>query len=465
MTAQIAHAEARKLRTLGSRDLEAIPQLAKLPRAEVQAMKIVATVLPFRTNSYVVDELIDWDAVPDDPLFQLTFPQREMLDPRDFARIERLLHAGARAEVVRAAAREIQHHLNPHPAGQLELNVPRDGEARLPGLQHKYRETVLFFPSQGQTCHAYCTYCFRWPQFVGLDGMRFASVEADVLSGYVSDHPEVTSVLLTGGDPLVMRASVLRQYIQPLLDIEHVTSIRLGTKSMAYWPQRFVTDRDADDLLRLFERVVASGKTLAFMAHYSHPRELSTHIAQTALARILGTGAVVRCQSPIVRNVNDSARVWSDLWRREVQLGAVPYYMFVVRDTGARRHFEVPLMKALDVYREALAGVSGLARTVRGPSMSATPGKVVIDGVAEVAGERVFVMRLLQARDPAWVGRPFFAKFDPRASWFDELEPAFGEPEYFFSQGLRDLAQRPGSHAWEREDARHLPILSQTEAA
>ncbi|NIP15323.1 MAG: lysine 2,3-aminomutase, partial [Pseudomonadales bacterium] len=70
-------------------------------------------------------------------------------------------------------------------------------------MQHKYRETVLFFPAAGQTCHAYCTYCFRWAQFVGIDELKFASRQADSLVAYLERHPEVTSVLITGGDPLV----------------------------------------------------------------------------------------------------------------------------------------------------------------------------------------------------------------------------------------------------------------------
>src|SRR5690606_7265023 len=147
----------------------------------------------------------------------------------------------------------------------------------------------------------------------------------------------------------------------------------------------------------LFEQVVRRGKTLALMAHYSHPRELATPLARRALSRILATGAVVRCQSPLIRHVNDDARAWSELWRTEVQLGAVPYYMFVARDTGARRYFEVPLGRAWEVFREAYSQVSGLARTVRGPSMSATPGKVCVDGVTRVAGEDVLALRLLQA--------------------------------------------------------------------
>ncbi len=424
-----------RFRALGPDEMLRLPQLRNLSERTRTAMRAVARVLPFRVNPYVVDELIDWSNVPDDPIFQLTFPQPEMLSAGDRAMMEHL--DGDRAALV-SAARSIQRGLNPHPAGQVEHNVPMIAGRRLPGLQHKYRETVLFFPAQGQTCHAYCSYCFRWPQFVGLDDLKFAARETDDLIGYLKAHPDVNSVLITGGDPMIMRSALLRRYIEPLLaaDLPGLTSIRIGTKSVAYWPQRYVEDSDADDVLRLFEQVVASGKTLALMAHYSHPRELSTPVARQALARILATGAIVRCQAPLIRRVNDDAATWSTLWRTEVQLGAVPYYMFVVRDTGARRYFEVPLARAWSIYREAFASVSGLARTVRGPSMSATPGKIVVDGVTTVAGEKVFALRLLQARDPAYVGRPFFARFDPDASWFDQLRPAFGEARFFFEPAL-----------------------------
>jgi L-lysine 2,3-aminomutase len=354
-----------------------------------------------------------------------------------------LVRAGASDTLLRAAAREIQDSLNPHPAGQMDLNVPVSKGVRLAGMQHKYRETVLFFPSQGQTCHAYCTYCFRWAQFAGIDGLRFASREADALVRYLKEHPEVTSVLFTGGDPATMSTRLLRRYIEPLLspELEHLNSIRIGTKAPAYWPHRFLTDHDADDLLRLFEEVRDSGRHLALMAHYTHPRELETPAAEMAVRRIVETGAIVRCQSPLVRHINDDPSVWSTMWRMQIRLGAVPYYMFVERDTGPKDYFEVPLVRAEQIFREAYRDVCGLARTVRGPSMSATPGKVVIDGVVNIRGEKAFALRMLQARDPEWVGVPFYARYDPTAVWLDELRPAFGEREFFYEEGLRRLSE------------------------
>lgn len=408
-----------RYRAVTARDLPDLVAAGRLTPERALAVRAVATVLPFRTNRYVVDSLIDWSAGADDPIFRLTFPQAGMLAPPDLARLTDLLRRDAPAELARAV-REIRERLNPHPDGQRELNMP------LPGLQHKYAETVLVFPSQGQTCHAYCTYCFRWPQFVGQPDLRMATNDVDGFVGYLRAHPEVTDVLVTGGDALVMSAELLGRWVEAALSVESVRTIRLGTKALSFWPYRFVTDPDADDLLRLFERVVASGRHLAVMAHFSHPREVEPAIVATAIRRIRATGAVIRCQAPLIRGINDAAATWADLWTVTTGLGVVPYYMFVERDTGPKDWFAVPLARAHAIFRNAYAQVSGLARTARGPVMSTTSGKVVVDGVAAVAGQEVFVLRYLQARDPALVGRPFFAEFDPTATWFTDLKPALG---------------------------------------
>src|SRR5688572_1651915 len=207
--------QPRKYRAFKRSDIDDLGERFGISADERLAMKAISAVLPFRVNSYVMEQLIDWSNIPDDPIYQLTFPQRGMLAERDFESMVELVRKGAPREEIERVAKSIQLRLNPQPAGQVQLNVPSlDGE-RLSGMQHKYRETVLFFPSQGQTCHAYCTYCFRWAQFVGLDELKFESREALVLRDYVAAHPEVNSVLLTGGDPLIMKASVLRRYLEP----------------------------------------------------------------------------------------------------------------------------------------------------------------------------------------------------------------------------------------------------------
>ncbi|MCP4446022.1 MAG: lysine 2,3-aminomutase [Myxococcales bacterium] len=413
-------------RFYGAKDIDRIPQFQAMSTEERDTMKAVAAVLPFRVNQYVLDSLIDWSAVPKDPTYQLTVPQPGMLASEDFERVFALVRGRASEAEVKAAAKEIQARMNPHPAGQQTLNVPKLQGDALPGIQHKYRETVLFFPTPGQTCFAYCTYCFRWAQFIGENEFKIAARETTELVEYLKKHPEVTNVLITGGDPMIMKTKLLRRYIEPLLGpgLEHLEAIRIGTKSTVFWPHRFVSDNDSDDMMRLFGEVRAAGKHLALMSHYSHPREMEPAPALAAVKRIQDAGAVIRSQSPLIRHVNDDANVWAQMWREQIRHGVVPYYMFIARDTGPKNYFEVPLGEASTIYNDAIRQVSGLARTVRGPSMSATPGKVLVEDVLEVGGEKVFALKLIQARAPSAVGHLFFAKYDKEASWLDELEPA-----------------------------------------
>lgn len=422
---------------------DAIPQLQRLSSDHRFAMQVVAAVLPFKVNNYTIEELIDWDKVPDDPMFQLVFPQPGMLSPKQFTTMASLLRNEAEPALIQKTAHDIRLELNPHPAAQQTLNVPHLDGQPLPGLQHKYHETVLFFPRRGQTCHAYCTFCFRWPQFVHENEMRIGAKETTGLQRYLKAHPEATDLLVTGGDPLILSAAGLSEILEPLLapEFDHVQTLRLGSKVLSFWPYRFTQDKDADDLLRLFERLSQAGKHVALMAHLCHHQEMTPPAFGQALKRLRECGVTVRSQSPIVAHINDDASVWARMWREQVKLGIIPYYCFVARDTGAKRYFEVPLARCWEIFRDAWSAVSGLGRTVRGPSMSAGPGKVEVQGIAEVGGEKVFVLRFIQGRNPDWVQRPFFARYDPQACWLDDLRPAFGAESFFYEEEY-DAMQR-----------------------
>lgn len=418
-----------------------IPQLEKLTEGQIKDIDVVGHVLPFKSNNYVVDELINWDNVPDDPIFTLTFPRREMLLPEHYQKMEAALDRSASKDEIRKVAIEIRKELNPHPAGQLEHNVPMIEGHKLTGMQHKYRETVLFFPSQGQTCHAYCSFCFRWPQFVGMDEWKFAMKETELLIKYLQEHTEVTDLLFTGGDPMIMKNKIFASYIDTILeaDIPNLQTIRIGTKALGYWPYKFLTDDDAEDTLKTFEKIVESGKNLAIMAHFNHPAELSTDAVKSAIKKIRATGAQIRTQSPLMNNINADPDIWAAMWRMQVNLNCIPYYMFVARDTGAQHYFKVPLVDAWEIFQKAYQQVSGVCRTVRGPSMSASPGKIQVMGISEVKGEKIMTLRFLQGRNADWVAKPFFAKYDKDAIWLDDLKPAFGEEKFFFEDELNKI--------------------------
>jgi L-lysine 2,3-aminomutase len=223
----------------------------KFPRLKEKLtdIRMSALIFPFKASPYLVEELIDWEMegdIADDPFYRLVFPTMGMLSPEHRAILE-----GACAEEdpikIKDAVEQIREDLNPHPAGQKALNAPKKED--LTGVQHKYSETVLFFPAAGQTCHAYCTYCFRWAQFIGDSDLRFAQKDAGSLFDYLAEHEEVSDILFTGGDPMFMKTRLIKQYFEPFKDptfLPHVKNLRIGTRALTFWPQRFTTDDDAD---------------------------------------------------------------------------------------------------------------------------------------------------------------------------------------------------------------------------
>ncbi|MFA8433837.1 MAG: KamA family radical SAM protein [Marinifilaceae bacterium] len=414
------------------KNFKQIPQIGKLSAEQQFDIEVVGEVLPFKANNYVIDELIDWDNFEKDPVFILTFPQKGMLSKERYDRMAKVIREGGSREEITKTANKIRMELNPNPAGQVN-NVPELNGEKLVGIQHKYRETMLFFPTQGQTCHAYCTFCFRWPQFSGIDELKFAMKQVDQVIGYLRENPNITDLLITGGDPMVMKSKIFSSYIDAIIeaDLPNLKTIRIGTKTLGYWPYRYTKDNDAEDLLKVFKKIHDNGINLSIMAHFNHLNELKTDVVKEAIRKIRETGAVIRTQSPLMKHLNDDADMWAAMWRKQVDLGLIPYYMFIARETGAQEYFAITLEEAWNIFRKAYSQVSGVCRTVRGPSMSATPGKVQVSGISEINGEKVFILNFIQGKNPDWVGQPFFAKYNPDALWLDDLEPAFSDKFMF----------------------------------
>ncbi|MCK5097808.1 MAG: lysine 2,3-aminomutase [Desulfobacteraceae bacterium] len=429
-----------RIKIYNNRNFKSLKQVKALPAALQNSIETAAKIFPFRVNNYVVEELINWDNIPDDPMFQLTFPQIEMLNNKDIIELKEL-NLKKSNDLISRKIKAIHMRMNPHPAGQMNLNVPIMDNMQRKGIQHKYEETVLFFPTHGQTCHSYCTYCFRWPQFTGMDKLVFGSKNSNVLFDYIDSKPNVTDLLFTGGDPMTMSASLIQKYLQPFIDKKpgNLSTIRFGTKALSYWPYKFFADKDSDQLLKIFESIIKKGYHLTIMAHFSHYKELETDAVKKAISRLKSVGAEIRCQAPLIRHINDDPAIWSKMWKEQVRLGLIPYYMFIERDTGPKAYFEVPLGEAYDLFTKAYNKVSGLCKTVRGPSMSANPGKIVVEGVNIVNGEKVFVLKFIQARKQDWVNKTFFAKYDDKATWFTDLKPCFGKTKFFFEDEFTEI--------------------------
>jgi KamA family protein len=230
---------------------------------------------------------------------------------------------------------------------------------------------------------------------------------------YVARHPEITDVLLTGGDPLVLSTQRLRHLMRRFAAMPHVGTIRIGSKTPAFNPLRITDD---EDLLDLVNETVATGTAVYLMAHFDHPREM-TELAQNAIWALQEAGAHLVNQCPLIRGVNDDDMVLTELFELATALGMPQYYLFQGRPTAGNEPFEVPLVEGFEIFDRARRRCSGLSRRVRF-AMSHASGKIEILGV----DDRHIYLRYHRSRDPEHDSRVMVCKRDDEAHWLDDLE-------------------------------------------
>ncbi len=413
--------------TYNAKNFRKIEYLRYLPEEVKKEIDIVSKVIPFKTNNYVVDHLINWENYKDDPVYILTFPNKEMLPAHQYDKVKHAVENNYEKQDLYRVINEVRMDMNPHPANQAS-NVPKLNGEDLTGMQHKYRDIVLFFPSQGQTCHAHCTFCFRWPQFTKELDLKFAMREIDQAAEYIRQNESVNEILFTGGDPMIMNPGTISRYVDYLIDakIPNLKTIRFGTKSLTYWPFTFLPEfnPEAQDMLDMFRRIVDNGYHLAFMAHFNHYQEMQTEVLEKAVRNIRETGAEIRTQAPVLNHINNNSNVWAKMWNIQVNLGMVPYYMFIERETGPYDYFKVPLAEVYDLYQQAAIKTGSFAKTITAPVMSAAMGKVQILGVVEnpVDGKKYFMLQYVRHRDYTQTFKPFFMHYDEQATWVTQLK-------------------------------------------
>lgn len=306
--------------------------------------------------------------------------------------------------------------------GMLDTSGESDN-TRVPGLQHKYRATALILSNNN--CAAYCRYCFRKRLF---DRSRPSSGETirdlEPALEYIRRHPEITNVLISGGDPLMMANRRLDGLLSALREVEHVRIIRIGSKVPVFLPLRITSD---PGLLKVLSRHTGGDKRLYIVTHVDHPREL-TDEAMRALEGLLKAGVVLVNQAVLLRRINDNPETLRDLFNRLAEAGVAPYYLFQCRPVTGSLHSRVPLARGYAIVEAAKRGCSGLAKRLR-YVMSDYSGKLEIVGVQGEGLERRVYLKYQQARDPRDEGRFFSRLLPPDACWLDELppeEPAVG---------------------------------------
>jgi KamA family protein len=232
------------------------------------------------------------------------------------------------------------------------------------------------------------------------------------VSEYIREHPEITDVLLSGGDPFVLETGQLRGILDPLLPIPHVTSIRFGTKGLTCHPSRFLDEGIAD----LFKRIAAAGKTPVIVSHIDHIGEVS-HETELVVKKLRDGGVQFLNQTVLLRNVNDAPEILAATFGKLHRLGMRPYYLFQARPVHGASHFQVPLRRGIEITHDVDRLLSGIVKTYR-YVMSHYTGKIEILGIGE---DNRLWMRYHQARNPWEVGMIFSRPCVEDACWLDDL--------------------------------------------
>ena len=245
-----------------------LDQIEQLTPEQRDRLGPVSARYVVRANDYYLG-LIDWDD-PDDPIRQLIIPREEELSEWG------TLDASNEESVT------VAH-----------------------GVQHKYTDTVLLLCNE--VCGAYCRYCFRKRLFMDDND----EVTNDVSEGlrYIAEHPKVTNVLLTGGDPLLMSTRRLVEIFEALRAIPHVKIIRLGSKMPAFDPYRVLNDPELQDAFRKYSTPT---QRIYLMAHFDHPREL-TDVAIEGIDACIRSGVICVNQCPMIKGINDDPYVLAEM--------------------------------------------------------------------------------------------------------------------------------------------------------
>lgn len=307
-----------------------------------------------------------------DPLELL---RRLRLDARDFPDLSRADH-GFRTRVPESYLARIQPG-NPRdplllqvlPQGAELLERPGFGPDPVgdhaamaaPGLLHKYHGRALLVTTGA--CAIHCRYCFRreFPYSAfSTPGNWEPALE------YLREHREIRELILSGGDPLTLPDSRLRDLVRNLENIPHLQRLRIHTRLPVVLPERI-----DDELLSWIGR---GRLEHVLVLHANHPREFEGP-AERAIARLRASGITLLNQSVLLAGVNDDADTLCTLQETGFQVGVLPYYLHLLDRARGTGHFEVPDHRARALYAELRARLPGylVPRMVR--EQPGAPGK------------------------------------------------------------------------------------------
>ena len=291
-------------------------------------------------------------------------------------------------------------------------SMDTSGEAEntvIQGMQHKYRQTVLILSTN--QCAMYCRHCFR-KRMVGLSSEETA-VHIPRMAEYVRSHPEINNVLVSGGDAFMNSNQIIEEYLRSFSDIPTLNFIRFGTRTPVVLPQR-ITEDDGE-LPEILSRY-SGKKSIIIVTQFNHPNEL-TDQAREAIRLLYRCGCIVRNQTVLLKGVNDSPQVLTELMNGLASCQVMPYYVFQCRPVeGVKNQFQVPLEEGVEIVDKAKAWMSGPAKAFR-YVMSHPTGKIEILG--KDGDEMLF--KYHQAKYDKDQGRIFKKALDKGQCWLGEI--------------------------------------------
>jgi lysine 2,3-aminomutase len=218
----------------------------------------------------------------------------------------------------------------------------------VPGLVHRYPDRALLMVTTA--CASYCRHCTR-KRVAGKRETSISPSRLEQVADYLTAHPEISDVILSGGDPLTMSTGALEAVISRIRSIESVQVIRIGTRVPVVLPMR-ITD-DLINMLRKYHPIWLN-------MHFNHPVEL-TKSATEACAKLADAGIPLGNQTVLLRGVNDDPKIIEQLCRGLVRLRVRPYYLYQCDLVSGIEHFRTPLTKGIEIMEYLRGRISGIA--------------------------------------------------------------------------------------------------------
>ncbi len=420
--------------------------------SHIKERELFVEVYAFLATKHILNT-IDWKNYQKDPVFQLVFPQPDMIDEKVVEEYSRIEDDEERMKMVVA----YRDQTNPHDGKQI-LNRPsfysEEGEFEaVDGGQHKYPQVFLLFDKTTQGCFAYCTYCFRHAQVRGDEDM-FIQDDVEQVHEYLRKHKEVTDILITGGDAGYMPYNRLYEYLNPIMqdpELMHIRNIRIASRALTYEPS-VVLSQKYDDVLGLFNKLIDHGIQVIWMAHFSTPKEFLNVNTLAAIRRLRAHHINIRSQSPMMNHISlfmddngkvdidKSAKNWIDLGHILMMLGINFHSIYCARPTGEHDYFTAPLADMDKIFSKVYRSLPSIGRPSRYITMTSSAGKTSLMGTVNFGRRKAFALKFNEARNMDWLDKVYLAEYDEKENTIEKLKP-FGGGEYFYKDELSRIEE------------------------